>query len=136
MAREILVTVPLVEELKKLASAMLGPGGREYVNPLPMHIDVTPRPPTLQEQIQRLLRVELAAQAKSQGNETFEEFTDFDVDDDPEILSGYEVHEMVDEVPHEAPGPESDPKNPTEELENNEAVNEDENLKKEDSTPT
>lgn len=80
--------------------------GREVLNPLPMTVDVTPRPPTLQEQIQRLLRVELAAQAKSQGYETFEESVDFDIEDDEEaILSGFEVKEMIEEEPVEDPGP-------------------------------
>jgi len=40
-------------------------------------------PPTLTEQIRRMVRGELSQQAAAAGQETFEEADDFDVDDDP-----------------------------------------------------
>ena len=93
------VSKELYEELKKLVHAKLDESGRELLNPnqveIPVHMD---RPPTLQERIQRLMRVELSKQAQAQEMETFEDANDFDIDDeDPDPVSPYEVHEMIEE---------------------------------------
>lgn len=53
------------------------------------------RPPSIREQIQSALRAHLEA-ARSDQAETLEEADDFDVDDDPELKSPYEVD---DELP-------------------------------------
>lgn len=52
------------------------------------------RPPTLAEQVARLVRSEdFRKAAEAQGFETFEEADDFDVDDDPrDPLTPYEEH--------------------------------------------
>ena len=39
------VSKELNEKLKKLSRAMLDEKGRELFNPIPHHIEVTPRPP-------------------------------------------------------------------------------------------
>lgn len=49
------------------------------------------RPLTLQEQVQRLVRTSLSAYAEAQGMETFEEADDFDIEDDVEPNTPYEV---------------------------------------------
>lgn len=41
------------------------------------------RPETLQEQVARLVRFDLSRRAQEQGGESFEEFHDFDIPDDP-----------------------------------------------------
>lgn len=50
------------------------------------------RPPSLQEQIQRLVRVELSDRASSEGMETFEESEDFGEDDRDDPTSPHELH--------------------------------------------
>lgn len=51
------------------------------------------RPPSLQEQIQAALRAHIE-NARVAEAETMEEADDFDVDDDPELKSQYEVDEI------------------------------------------
>lgn len=48
---------------------------------------------SLQEQIRRAVREEISRGVAQAGGESFEEADDFDVDDDPEIKSPYEVDE-------------------------------------------
>lgn len=96
------ITKELYEELKRLRTSELDAQGRELLNPLPMEIPVTPRPPTLQQRIQRLMRVELSRQAAMQGYETFDEANDFDVEDDFDVdepISMHEVKLMMEEEP-------------------------------------
>lgn len=49
------------------------------------------RPPTLEETIKRLVRGELSRQAADTGQETFEEADDFDVGDDYDPRSPWEL---------------------------------------------
>lgn len=57
--------------------------GHELPDPRPL---VMPsgfrRPETLAEQVQRLVRTHISRQAQEQGEESFEEAEDFDIDDD------------------------------------------------------
>lgn len=77
------ITPELLEELKTLKESMLDDNGWEMPNPVPHNLDIgLDRPPTLQEQIQRVLRTELSRQAEMQGRETFDESVDFEVTDD------------------------------------------------------
>ncbi|UOF76960.1 hypothetical protein [Microviridae sp.] len=55
------------------------------------------RPETLTEQIRRLVRIEVSQRAAEQGHETFEEADDFEMDDDDEFRSPYELTEMQEE---------------------------------------
>lgn len=52
------------------------------------------RPETLTDQIRRLVRMEVSRAAAEQGLETFEESDDFDVEDEDEFRSPYELTEM------------------------------------------
>lgn len=101
MQKTLYIDIPLKEELEKLDSALMTVDGKEILNPKPMYVDVTPGPVSLKEQIQRLLRYELSARADAQGFESFEEANDLEFPEDEEPLSGYEVYDMVDEVPIE-----------------------------------
>lgn len=57
--------------------------GRELPDATPVELPVGfVRPPTLQEEIMRLIRNEMSQQAAEQGYETFEEADDFDEDVD------------------------------------------------------
>lgn len=73
--------------------------GREIPDNTPVEIPLGwRRPLTLQEQIQRHIRVEFSQLASSRGFESFEEADDFDVDEDPDMLTQYELHEMAPEA--------------------------------------
>lgn len=100
-------------------------GRKEYPDPTPVEVPLGfRRPPTLQEEISRIIRQQMSQQASQAGFETFEEADDFVVDDDPDPLSPYEVLEMAPEGPTAgeklgddpapAPAPESPPKAPVE----------------------
>lgn len=78
-----------VEKIKKL---MVGREVFEKVDSKPMALPVNyKRPPTLAEQVARLVRSEQLKQAaQNAGNETFEESDDFDIGDDFDPSSPYE----------------------------------------------
>lgn len=73
--------------------------GRQVPDPRPVEVPLSfQRPPSLQEEIKRFVRLELSKRAASQELESFDEADDFDVDDeDPLPVSAYEVREMVPE---------------------------------------
>lgn len=81
------------------------------------------RPQTMEELVKKYVAVTLSAQMEDQGHETFEESNDFDIDEDDDFVSPYEIVEMIDEVPiemQEEPPKEEKPNGnakPTEELE-------------------
>lgn len=95
------ISKKLFEHLKTLTVAELTEDGKELLNPTPMQIDVEPVGMTLEEKIQRAIKInELSKQAAMQGEETWEEFNDFDVkdsDDIPEFAqSEFEIMEDDD----------------------------------------
>jgi len=74
--------------------------GREIPDPRPISVPAgLTRPPTLSEQIKRFIRSEMSRQAVQEEKESFEEADDFDVDEDPDPLSIYELPEGVVEAP-------------------------------------
>lgn len=98
MRQPLYVTPDLAKQLDSLVSSLLDSHGHEVPNPVP-HSPPSGllRPPTLQDQIKRLLRIEVSRQAQQQGRETFDEANDFDIGDmDDAPMSRYQ---MVDEVP-------------------------------------
>lgn len=103
------VTPELFQELNKLTSSYIDKNGHEVCNPKPEEIVIGKRPPSLKEQIQRLVKVELSEQAGAQEFETWEEANDFDIEDDGNPLSGLEVQDMIDEEPIEIETPETPP---------------------------
>lgn len=72
--------------------------GKEVPDPLPLAVH-EPKPLTLQEEIARMVGYHLSM--RDDGPESFEEADDFDFDDDSDILSPYEFHDMQDEEPVE-----------------------------------
>lgn len=108
------MTKELYDELKDLKRGKLNDKGEEVVSPKPHSLAFSRRPPTLQEQIQRVLRTELSRQADEQGYETMEEADDFDdpeFDQDP--FSPYIVHDTIDEEPVSPPvNPPPEPPDP------------------------
>lgn len=80
---------------------MLNEHGHEVPDPRPvarpLHVDV---PETLAEMIQRMVRSQVSRQAEAVGFETFEDADDFDVGDDEELSSPYELSDSNFEVDH------------------------------------
>lgn len=101
---QLKVDPTLFEELSKLKRSMLDENGRETPNPRPKDVAIGLRPPSLQEQIQRLIKVELSEQMQKQGAETFEEANDFEVDDEEgDPLSPYALEDMEPDAPDNLP---------------------------------
>lgn len=81
-----------VENLEAKIAVRLDNFGREIPDPEPLTLPSGfRRPETLQEQVRRLVRTQLSMQAAESGAETFEESEDFDVDDDFDPNTPYEV---------------------------------------------
>jgi len=76
--------------------------GREIPDPTPLEMPAgMNRPLTIEEQIQRYVRGHLSRMAAENGQETFEEADDLEMDeyDDPDdIMTPYEVHVMASEI--------------------------------------
>lgn len=93
MRERVEITKELYDELCSLATSM-EINGREYPNPIPREAPIgVDRPPTLREQIQRCMRIELSKQVASQQMETFEEANDFNIPGDELPRSKYELME-------------------------------------------
>lgn len=74
--------------------------GKEVLDSTPLEIPLSwKRPPSLRDQIKQFVRSELSNRASEEGFDTFEEADDFDVDEDPDPLSAYELKEAREEVP-------------------------------------
>lgn len=73
--------------------------GRELPDPTPIEIPVRfrGRPESLTDQIRRMVRNELSEAAARSGHETFAEANDFDVDDEVDVPTRYEI--LGEEVP-------------------------------------
>lgn len=87
-----------LEDLTQLMTSYLCPEtGAEYNNPKPLHMDSgLDRPPTLAEQIDRVMRRHISNKAMDQGFETLEESQDFSIDDAFEN-SEESIYQIVDE---------------------------------------
>lgn len=96
--KSILVDERTVAKLSQIRNAYLDQNGQEINNPKPAFLEVTPNPPTMQEQIQRILKFELAKQADAQGMETWEEANDFDVIDEFDGIPESEYELMDDDL--------------------------------------
>lgn len=71
---------------------MLDERGREIPDPTPIALPLGMGiPETLAQQIQRMVKSELSRQAEAQGHDSFEDADDFDVGDDDELRSPYEL---------------------------------------------
>lgn len=74
--------------------------GKEVLDSTPVEVPLHwKRPPSLRDQIKQYVRSELSSQASEEGFDSFEEADDFEVDEDPDPLSAYELKEAQEEVP-------------------------------------
>lgn len=84
--------------------------GREILDPTPVDFPLNfKRPMTIQEQIRTFIRQELSQTAAAQGEETFEEADDFDVDDDFDPTSPWELNYEQQASPIDGPPGAGDP---------------------------
>lgn len=92
---DVTVDYKKLEELENLEARIgfrLDKFGHEVPDPTPLSLPSGfRRPETLQEQVRRLVRTQLSQAAAEQGEETFEESEDFDVDDDFDPSTPFEV---------------------------------------------
>lgn len=66
--------------------------GRELPDPTPVSVPSGwARPPSIQDLMRQFIRQEFSRQALQDEQETFEEADDFEVDEDPDPLSQYEL---------------------------------------------
>lgn len=85
-------------------------GRFEIPDPRPVAVPAGMRRPlTIQEEIKRAIRAEMSQVAADQGFETFEEADDFEVDEDPELSSPYELVEAAPEWPGGVKDVDADP---------------------------
>lgn len=108
MKKELFKVLPGYEILKKLAKPAQMEDGSEVHNPEPMYLPMNDRPPTLQEQIKRVIRHELSRNVKNEGYETFEESNDFEIEDEDELIQPYRVVDMVEDFVDNEDKPEPD----------------------------
>lgn len=72
--------------------------GEEIPDPTPVEVPLNLRRPlSLQDEMRRFIRTELSQQASAKGDESFEEADDFEVDDEEEFITQYELTEMQEE---------------------------------------
>lgn len=88
----------------------------EKHDPTPVEIPLgLDRPETLEDIVRRFVRHEASIQAEESGHETFQEANDFDVSDEDEFKSPYELSDMQEEYPisaAEPPEPPAEPETP------------------------
>jgi len=86
---------PVTGEVLDHKGRRLTPEGREILDPTPVAPPVGyKKQPSMADHIRDMVRSErLRQEAEAAGAESFEEADDFDVDDDPEISTPYEVYE-------------------------------------------
>lgn len=84
----------------------------EQLDTTPIEVPIQ-RPLTLKEEMQRFIRQEFSNQLHDDGFETFEESDDFDIDDDFDPLSEYELSDLQEEfIAETPPEPSQDPQEP------------------------
>lgn len=67
------------------------------VDSTPMELAIEDKPPSLREEMRDYIREILSTQANMTGHETFEESFDFDIEDEFDPTSPYEMTDMVTE---------------------------------------
>lgn len=86
-----------VEKIEALRGSIINDQGKEVNDPTPLFIAGESKPLSLQEQIQRVLRVEVSKQAQDQGYESIEEAEDFDVEDSFDVKEPITKYEMMED---------------------------------------
>jgi len=70
------------------------------VDPTPMELHVEDKPPSLRDEMREYIREILSTQALDDGQESLEESMDFDIPDEFDPTSPYELTEMQPEYPN------------------------------------
>lgn len=84
--------------------------GREVPDDTPVSVPLAfQRPLSLQEEIKRYVRVHISQAAAAHEQETFEEADDFDVDEDGDLFSPYELRDAAPEWPGGEKDADADP---------------------------
>jgi len=90
----------ILNNKEKLKTGHLDDQGREINNPKSDLLKTgLNRPLTIQQQIQRVMRVELSRKAEEAEMETFEEATDFEIEDEFENADEESIYQMEEEIP-------------------------------------
>lgn len=96
--RKVYFELPKDIDLNSVFESILTEDGKEHPNPQPLVLNVGPKPLSLQEQVERFMKNYFIKNSiASKGMETMEEADDFNVGDDDEPLSGFEV--MAEDLP-------------------------------------
>lgn len=101
MARKLVVKIPDGTDLLEMIESFMTPEGKEIPSNAKRFIETSERPPTLKEQVMRIMAdSQLRQQFEKHGFESIEDANDFEIEDEPsEPLSGYEIPEMEEETP-------------------------------------
>lgn len=99
--KDIVVRVIHKEPVAVVPEMIARDPDHEVLDKTPLEIPLMPAP-TLQQRIDEQVRIALERQAEREGYESPEEAMDFEVDEDPDPVSQYELNDMQDEVPTEA----------------------------------
>jgi hypothetical protein len=80
---------------------------KEYPDTTPIEVPAElKRPESMEQKMKRIVKEQISVGAAAKGYESFEEASDFDVEDSFEgdnLLSPYDVNEMVEEFPAGSP---------------------------------
>lgn len=83
---------------------MLDERGREVPDPTPVEVPLRFRnQESSDDRIRRIIRETMSRMAVDSGRESFEEANDFDVDEDPDPVSQYELSDMQEERSFDEP---------------------------------
>ena len=69
----------------------------EVLDKTPMEIPIDVRPPSIREEMRQYIRTVISQNAEEVGVGTFEEEDDFDIPDEFDPISPYEIQEMIEE---------------------------------------
>lgn len=89
----MIITEELNNQLKSAVKALLDDEGRELHNPTPIVARFDVRPRSLQQQVQRIIALQLSLQARAQERETFAEANDFDAEEPDDPFESLEIME-------------------------------------------
>lgn len=85
-------------------------GARDEADPLPCEVNIPDdRPMGFEAMVRQFVAVELSRQAESKNFPSFEEEDDFEIEDEDQFHSPYELVEMQEETPIEKDAPKGSP---------------------------
>lgn len=91
------ISKEFLEKVRKYNTAILDESGREILDPKPITLNIRPKQLSLEQRISRLIKTQFSRVAEQQGQETFEEANDFDVQDEFDTEHFHSRFELVEE---------------------------------------